>query len=284
MELDEVIDLTIESLISGTVDTVTALENRIAEILTNNPQASRAEIMGVFEQYAQLISGNTNQLNSISEAVIQTQIEQGIFGGVTPEDTRISQLLVEDAAGTVRETVISTAEAVIGIAVAGVVTNAAIEDIIRESRGSISGVLMQTGDPEITAKQSRLRAMIADPNRDQEEFAQLLRELREAIPAITAGSLTDQLRGLAENITMRFTGAFIGNRSARAGIERYTYGGGVISTTRPFCEDLVGQTLTRDEMDQRWQDSWAGKSGSNPFVDRGGYNCRHYWIPVSEDE
>jgi hypothetical protein len=26
----------------------------------------------------------------------------------------------------------------------------------------------------------------------------------------------------------------------------------------------------------------VGKSGDNPWTDRGGYNCRHYWIPIEE--
>jgi hypothetical protein len=26
-----------------------------------------------------------------------------------------------------------------------------------------------------------------------------------------------------------------------------------------------------------------GKSGSDPFLDRGGYNCRHHWQPISTD-
>ena len=65
-----------------------------------------------------------------------------------------------------------------------------------------------------------------------------------------------------------------------AGITRFTYAGGTISTTRPFCQTHNNKTYTTQEIKTIWRGSWGGKRPGDPFVVRGGYNCRHYWVPV----
>ena len=65
-----------------------------------------------------------------------------------------------------------------------------------------------------------------------------------------------------------------------AGITRFTYAGGTISTTRPFCQTHNNKTYTTKEIKTIWRGSWGGKRPGDPFVVRGGYNCRHYWVPV----
>jgi len=37
-----------------------------------------------------------------------------------------------------------------------------------------------------------------------------------------------------------------------------------------------------EELRRIWQGSWAGKSEGDPFIVRGGYRCRHTWLPVVE--
>ena len=36
-----------------------------------------------------------------------------------------------------------------------------------------------------------------------------------------------------------------------------------------------GKTYTKEEIEEIWSGSWAGKISGDPFVVRGGYNCRH---------
>ena len=44
------------------------------------------------------------------------------------------------------------------------------------------------------------------------------------------------------------------------------------------------KTFTEEEINSKWQGSWAGKAPGDPFIVRGGYNCRHHWLPIVEDE
>jgi hypothetical protein len=58
----------------------------------------------------------------------------------------------------------------------------------------------------------------------------------------------------------------------------------VIRDSREFCRNNVGKTFTEEEINSKWQGSWAGKAPGDPFIVRGGYNCRHHWLPIVEDE
>lgn len=63
-------------------------------------------------------------------------------------------------------------------------------------------------------------------------------------------------------------------------IDRWKYVGGIIGTTRDWCRQHNGQTLTKKEIEAWRNFTWAGKKEGDPFVVRGGWNCRHHWMPV----
>ena len=66
------------------------------------------------------------------------------------------------------------------------------------------------------------------------------------------------------------------------GIDSFEYYGDVIRDSREFCKKHVGKIYTADEITQIWAGSWAGKSAGDPIIVRGGYNCRHQWLPKVE--
>lgn len=72
------------------------------------------------------------------------------------------------------------------------------------------------------------------------------------------------------------------------GLEWYLYTGGLLNTTRPFCKQRLGRFFHKTEV-MAWPitaGDWAGRmAGTTPqtiFVTRGGYNCQHALLPVSE--
>ena len=68
-----------------------------------------------------------------------------------------------------------------------------------------------------------------------------------------------------------------------SGAEKWKYYGSTIRDTRSFCRKHQGQTFTTEEIAQTWSGSWAGKAPGDPFIVRGGYNCRHHFRPVFEE-
>ena len=68
----------------------------------------------------------------------------------------------------------------------------------------------------------------------------------------------------------------------RIGLVFAVYEGGEIETTREFCQERNRKVFHESEI-QGWSElEWEGKNqiGYNPFIDLGGYNCRHKlrWI------
>lgn len=66
---------------------------------------------------------------------------------------------------------------------------------------------------------------------------------------------------------------------------RYEYVGGVIKESRQFCRSLDGARMTESEIRDLWaSEDWPGKEAGDPFIVRGGYNCRHMWVRIEEEE
>lgn len=59
-------------------------------------------------------------------------------------------------------------------------------------------------------------------------------------------------------------------------LDYFIYSGTEMSRTRPFCEERVGKIFTRAEVESWRNQVWEGKNKNyDPFLDCGGYNCRH---------
>ncbi len=85
---------------------------------------------------------------------------------------------------------------------------------------------------------------------------------------------------IAQDSLMQFDSAINVRAGIEAGATKWKYYGDVIRDSRQFCRDHVGNTYTTEEIEEIWQGSWSGKSSSDAFSARGGYNCRHHWRPV----
>lgn len=84
---------------------------------------------------------------------------------------------------------------------------------------------------------------------------------------------------IAHDSIMQFDGKFTKYKGDQIGIKQYKYSGTRIDTTRDFCARRIGEVMTDKEARRLWENNnWKGKSGSDPFVDRGGYRCRHSWV------
>jgi hypothetical protein len=56
------------------------------------------------------------------------------------------------------------------------------------------------------------------------------------------------------------------------------YLGGEITGTRPFCHERNGKVFLRAEIEDMRTLKFAGKTSPyDPFINRGGYRCRHHW-------
>ena len=95
--------------------------------------------------------------------------------------------------------------------------------------------------------------------------------------------LNDSLREFDETLNLA--------KSNDAGLTHVVYQGSNIPTTRDFCrlvrsgayDKRKGGLFTIDEVRKLWRRNWKGKKPGDPFIVRGGYNCRHQWSFVNPD-
>jgi len=129
-----------------------------------------------------------------------------------------------------------------------------------------------------------------------------LREATKALQGVIEGTDSTDGRLLANVRTTANTAQAIADRSYAAavndelGIEYFQYLGGEIPTTRSFCEHREGQIFHRIEI-EAWGDgknsggindirngTWDGRidgtDSRSIFTFVGGWNCRHYLVPV----
>jgi predicted transposase YbfD/YdcC len=133
-----------------------------------------------------------------------------------------------------------------------------------------------------------------------------LKDSVNSLKALVLGSDTMDGKLLANIKTTAYTAQAVADRSYSAAvneqldIEWYEYLGGEIPTTRPFCEHREGEIFHRNEI-QLWGEgknsggindikdgTWAGRMDGTDsktiFTFVGGWNCRHYLVPVPDNK
>ena len=113
------------------------------------------------------------------------------------------------------------------------------------------------------------------------------------VAGAVSNDLISQTRGIRKGSKNRISTVFVNAvyqfdaiitraRSPQTGKQKYQYVGGIIASTRDFCAQHDGAIYTEKEIRDIWRSTWSGQEPGDPFVVRGGYNCRHTWVAVEE--
>ena len=274
--------------LSAEIDTSTGIiEDRLAELILAQPD-NRALTQNralLLQAFSELDNIQTIMPEALSEIANDTISLQGI-GGRDAEDTGAQNTLSEIAQNEFATEVENQKNTIVDAVILGAVGGVAINELAQQARYGVSGLYAQTNNADARRLQVRLRSLENADIKDAGAIQAVVSQLRDALGGVARGANLRSLgqRVIAETV-MRFDGAFAGGRAKRREIKRYEYAGGIIETSRPFCQALDGATFTEEEIYNIWNgESWAGKMPGDPFVVRGGYNCRHFWVPVPDDE
>ena len=117
-------------------------------------------------------------------------------------------------------------------------------------------------------------------------FEELVQDLKGAITGtLDRGGRT--FRGSARQIVhdslMQFDGQFTIYKAREAGIEKFQYAGTLVKESRPHCVEHLDRIYDEGEIRRIWKRNWEGKAEGDPFIVRGGYNCRHHWLPIVDE-
>ena len=158
------------------------------------------------------------------------------------------------------------------------------EDMVSNIRSHINGVYKQSNVAEINELVDFINENKFD-NAKKAEIEEAVRKLHTQYASDRAGNnLRRYASQIAHDSVMQFHGQFTVAKAKDAGLTHYRYTGTLVRDSRPFCRNMLNKTLTENEIRDIWNNKgWQGKSTGDPFIVRGGYRCRHTWIPTNPD-
>jgi hypothetical protein len=155
------------------------------------------------------------------------------------------------------------------------------DDMVSNIRSHINGVYKQSNVTEI----NELVDFINENKFDDAKKLQVeeaVRKLHTQYASDRAGNNLRRYAGqIAHDSVMQFHGQFTVAKAKASGLNHFTYTGTLVRDSREFCVNMLNKTLTEEQIRDMWNNrSWQGKSTGDPFIVRGGYRCRHTWIPT----
>ena len=158
------------------------------------------------------------------------------------------------------------------------------DDMVANIRGHINGVYQSSNTREINELVDFINENKFD-NSKRVQVEEAVRKLHTQYASDRAGNnLRRYASQIAHDSVMQFHGQFTVSKAKASGLNHYRYTGTLVRDSRPFCRNMLNRTLTEKEIRDTWNNQgWGGKSPGDPFIVRGGYRCRHTWIPTNPD-
>jgi len=155
------------------------------------------------------------------------------------------------------------------------------DQMINDLRGKINGIYQSSDDQEA----QELVDFIAN-NPDKTEQIKTATERLQTIYGRDrlGNNFRRYATQLVQDSLMGFDGQFAKYRADELGLTSYKYTGTTVRDTRDFCRRNVNKVFSEEEIRDTWSSqTWKGKAQGDPFIVRGGYNCRHHWQPTNPD-
>ena len=154
-------------------------------------------------------------------------------------------------------------------------------DMVSNIKSHINGVYKSSNTSEI----NELVDFVNENKFDSAKKAQVEDAVKKLHTQYASDRAGNNLRRYASQIAhdsvMQFHGQFTVAKAKEAGLEHFTYTGTLVRDSREFCVNMLNKTLTEEQIRDMWNTrAWQGKSTGDPFIVRGGYRCRHTWIPT----
>ncbi len=162
-----------------------------------------------------------------------------------------------------------------------VIAGRPFDDMVENIRGHINGVYRASNMAEINELVDFINENKFNPKM-KAQVDEAIRKLHTQYASDRSGENLRKYAGqIAHDSVMQFHGQFTIKKAKDAGLTHFRYTGTLIRDSRQFCREMVNKTLTETEIRNMWKTRpWAGKSNGDPFIVRGGYRCRHTWLPT----
>lgn len=270
-------------------DSLVALEERVAGFMSGAPIKdgnlfdlewavnARAELRAALDEtYLSEVDSVLRSYGGVSTAAEKMLGTYGDFtkldSGVVSQLQRLSFQGFEDIGSEYLDTLASEVYQ-------STLTGRNFNDTVKNLRQTINGVYINSDDAEAQ------RLVDVAANGTAAQSAAAVKELQTKYARDRVGNnLRRYSTQMAQDSLMQFDASINTAIGKQSGASKWKYYGSTVRDSRPFCVDHAGKVFTDEEIEETWSGSWKGKASGDPFIVRGGYNCRHHWRPVFDEE
>ena len=261
------------------------LEDRLARLMVSAPTQegklfdlawalqARADIEQIMrETYLTQADINIREYNQVVESVGQMFEEYQSFLGVPQEVVtnlqRISFQGFQDIAVTFSDELANEVYQ-------NTLVGRPIDESIKNLRQKINGVYIQSDQAEI-------QRLVNIANSESPEAEEAVRQLHQIYASDRTGrNMRRYATQMVHDSLMQFDASINVAAGKEVGANEWKYYGSVIQDSRDWCIKNAGKKFSEDQIRELWAtNEWQGKAPGDPFIVRGGYNCRHHWRPV----
>lgn len=265
------------------IDALSVLEDRISQLLGGAPLkdgklfdlewaiAARKDILTLMnEEYLKTANKNVTEYKKAAESATSMISRYTDFVGLPPEVItslqRQSFQGFEDIAGTFLNELSSEVYQ-------NTLTGRRIDESIKSVRQKINGVYAQSDQAEVAR-------LVNIANAGGPDAQDAIKKLHSVYAADKLGNnMRRYATQMVHDSLMQFDAAINVQAGKETGATQWKYYGSIVNDSREFCAQHAGKVYTEDEIYKIWEGNWTGKAAGNPFIVRGGYNCRHHWRP-----
>lgn len=155
-------------------------------------------------------------------------------------------------------------------------------NVVKIAKGSLLDQLSKFEEPYMAIRNIGTRAIAQ--GMPLKEFQSVIKN--EILPEGKFGKIKSHFQTIAQDLFVEHDRNVNNEFADRLGLMAFIYEGGLIETSREFCQEKNGKVFTREEAEQWAFEDFDGKpsGGYDPLSNMGGYNCRHHagWIDEKE--
>lgn len=257
-ELDEKID----ELVKGTASRFEKLE----KLIFNEVMNYLSDSLFIREQKITFNQQNYGVISAIDRLISKFSPAVQKIGSYIIKGIRAVMGLTVDQLSKVDVRAIKTGSAVIDELINHSATvinkNLSLEQIFLDIKQNAISLMSDPAGIDLKTLRQQLRAKVIDNKLAQKYFSRWTHDIYSQMQRVGANRLRLDL-----------------------GLKYAIYQGGLIKTSREFCEERNNKCFSEKEI-MSWENlNWEGKPqiGYNALIDCGGYNCRHRLDWISEE-
>ena len=257
-ELDEKID----ELVKGTASRFEKLE----KLIFNEVMNYLSDSLYIREQRITFNQQNYGVISAIDRLISKFSPAVQKIGSYIIKGIRSVMGLTVDQLSKVDVRAVKTGSAVIDELINHSATvinkNLSLEQIFLDIKQNTISLMSDPAGIDLKTLRQQLREKVVDSKLAQRYFSRWTHDIYSQMQRVGANRIRVDL-----------------------GLKYAVYQGGLIKTSRDFCEDRNNKCFSEKEI-MSWENlNWEGKPqiGYNALIDCGGYNCRHRLDWISEE-